>query len=111
MKKVWVWILSGLAFVVSGFAWVRCVHNEPPCYYGGPIPEPTEDTVAVNNASNKKKELQQRLDSIRAILEEREFAEVYGPPEIIEEYRRETTRLRNVADSISKELEDLDHEQ
>ena len=52
-----------------------------------------------------KKELKERIAELRAIVEEREMSCVYGSPEIIAEYGRETGRLRAELDSLQKELD------
>lgn len=52
--------------------------------------------------------LQERLSELRAVLYEREHACVYGSPEIIEEYGRETRRLRGEAEQLTKELQELE---
>lgn len=110
MKKLWIWILSGLAFLLGSVALVRCVHREQPCYYGPPIKDPAIDTIEMNTKTQRRQQLQQRLDSIRDILQERLNAEVYGSPEIMEEYGRETRRLKAEADSLANELEEMDIE-
>lgn len=59
----------------------------------------------------RRQELQQQLDSIQTIIRRREGAAVYGSPEIIERYGKETLRLRNEAANIEKELEELDKDE
>ena len=101
MNKAWIGLLSGVAFLTS------CSFiGEQPCYYG---PPPQDDPSAVGNdsVSQRRQQLQRRLNEVRAILEERQNAEIYGSPEIMEEYARENARLRSEADSISKELEEM----
>lgn len=56
----------------------------------------------------RKIELQERLNAVRAELMRREGACVYGSPEIIEEYGRETQRLRQEAEEIMQEIKALD---
>lgn len=60
--------------------------------------------------NRRKAELKERLEDIKNILSQREGAEVYGSPEIIEEYGRETQRLRREADSLRVELEKMENE-
>jgi hypothetical protein len=50
---------------------------------------------------------EQRLESLRNIIVEREGSRVYGSPEIINAYRKETDQLRHEADSIEEELDSL----
>lgn len=51
--------------------------------------------------------LEQRLESLRNIIKERDGSRVYGSPEVIDAYRRETEHLRQEADSIEDELNSL----
>lgn len=52
-------------------------------------------------------ELTQRLEQLQNAIRDREGACVYGSPEVIEEYGRETQRMREEAAEIEKELEEL----
>ena len=52
--------------------------------------------------------LQERLNSIRAELQRREGACVYGSPEVMEEWGRETRRLKEEAEQIQQEIKALD---
>ena len=54
-----------------------------------------------------KKELKERIAELRAIVEEREMSCVYGSPEIIAEYGRETGRLRQELNELQKELDNF----
>ena len=51
--------------------------------------------------------LRQRIDEIHGVLEERRNSEIYGPPEVMEEYARENRRLQAEADSLEQELKAL----
>lgn len=100
-RKLWIGLLSGTAALAS------CNLVGPqPCYYGPPTVDPTVDT----SRASRKEALRQRIEAIRAIVEERQNSEVYGPPEIMEEYNRETRRLQSEADSLELELKALDNE-
>ncbi len=55
----------------------------------------------------KISELRQRLETLQNTIRERESACVYGSPEIIENYGRETNRLRQQAQELENELEEL----
>lgn len=57
--------------------------------------------------SARRLELQQRIAELQAALQRREGACVYGSPEIIEEYGRETRRMRDEVEALRKELRDL----
>ena len=52
--------------------------------------------------------LQERIADLQAALKRREGACVYGTPEIIEEYGRETQRMRDEIGALRKELRDLE---
>lgn len=102
-RKLWIGLLSGTAALAA------CnLFSPPPCYYGPPPVNPTDSVV---NARNEKREtLRQRIDDIHSILEERQHSEIYGPPEMIEAYKRENQRLQAEADSLEQELKNLDRE-
>lgn len=109
MRRLWIWILSGLALLLGGLLLVRCIHREQPmCYYGPPVKEP--DSLEVSSKAQRQMQLQQRLDSLRNIIEERQNSEIYGPPEIMKEYGKETRRLKAEADSLEIELKALEEE-
>lgn len=108
MRRLWIWILSGLAILLGGLLLVRCIHRPQPCYYGPPVKDP--DSLEVSSKAQMRMQLQQRLDALRNIIEERQNSEIYGPPEMIEEYGRETRRLQAEADSLEKELKSLEEE-
>ena len=59
---------------------------------------------------NKRDMLRQRIDEILGVLEERRNSEIYGPPEMMEEYARENRRLQAEADSLEQELKALEME-
>lgn len=107
MRRLWIWILSGLALLVGGLLVLRYIHREQPmCYYGPPVKEP--DSLEVSSKAQRRMQLQQRLDSLRNIIEERQNSEIYGPPEIMKEYGNETRRLMAEADSLEMELRSLE---
>ena len=55
----------------------------------------------------KRVDLTQRLEQLRNAIRDREGACVYGSPEIIQEYGRETQRMRQEAAELEKQLEEL----
>lgn len=57
--------------------------------------------------SARRVELQERIAELQTALQRREGACVYGSPEVIEEYGRETQRMKNEVDALRKELKDL----
>ncbi len=98
-RKLWIGLLSGTAALVS------CnLIAPPPCCYGPPPVDPTVDTTK----ANRKVVIRERINAIRDILDERRNSEIYGPPEMMEEYERETNRLQAEADSLEKELLSLE---
>ena len=60
--------------------------------------------------SARRLALQERIAELQAALQRREGACVYGSPEIIEEYGRETQRMRDEITAIRKELNELNQE-
>ena len=102
-RKLWIGLLSGIATLTA------CnVIGPQPCYYGPPPVDPTEDTLQPQN--DRREVLRQRIAAIRDIVEERRNSEIYGPPEVMEEYARETRRLQAEADSLESELKALENE-
>ena len=87
LRKVWIGVLASAALVVGA-----CSSNK---------------TVEINGQKMTKKELQARVDELKAIVEEREMSCVYGSPEIIAEYGRETNRLRDELNQLQKELDNF----
>ena len=55
----------------------------------------------------KRVTLTERLEQLRNAIREREGSCVYGSPEIIQEYGRETQRMRQEAEELQKELDEL----
>ena len=53
--------------------------------------------------------LQERVAELQAALQRREGACVYGSPEIIQEYGKETQRMRDELEAVRKELRDLNN--
>lgn len=101
-RKLWIGLLSGTAALAA------CnLSSPPPCYYGPPSVDPREDTT-VKSVNDRRAMLRQRIQAINGILEGRRNAEIYGTPEMIEEYERENMRLSAEVDSLEKELKNLD---
>ena len=71
--------------------------------------DPAQDSV-MQAKQNKRDMLRQRIDEILGVLEERRNSEIYGPPEMMEEYARENRRLQAEADSLEQELKALEME-
>ena len=57
--------------------------------------------------SARRVALQERIVELQAALQRREGACVYGSPEIIQEYGKETQRMRDELEAVRKELKDL----
>ena len=58
--------------------------------------------------SARRVALQEHIAELQAALQHREGACVYGSPEIIQEYGKETQRMRDEIEALRKELRDLD---
>ena len=69
-----------------------------------------EESKANYEKSMRRSELMQRLSELQAALQRREGACVYGSPEVIEEYGRETERLRQEVNSLQQEIKALDEQ-
>lgn len=102
-RKLWIGLLSGTAVLASCDFFATS-----PKIYGPPPVEPTEDTLHMK--IDRRELLRQRIESIRAIVEERQNSEIYGPPEMMKEYARETQRLQAEADSLEQELKTMEME-
>lgn len=59
---------------------------------------------------NKINALRERLEILRNTIMERESSCVYGSPEIIQEYGRETMRLKEEAGLLEMELKELENQ-
>lgn len=81
----------------------------PPCVYGPP-PTQKEDRENIKQLNTRIEQKEKELDSISAIIQRREGACIYGSPEVIEKYGKETNRLREEAQKIHKELMSLKNE-
>ena len=71
-----------------------------------------EDVDLENSAKQlemkqQRYDLTQRLEQLRNAIRDRENSCVYGSPEIIEEYGRETRRMRQEAEELEKQLQEL----
>lgn len=79
----------------------------PPCVYGPPVNDPGYQEFI---KERRRSELQDRLDQLNNAIKRREGACVYGSPEAIKRYGEETNRLRQEAESIRQQLNELDKE-
>ena len=59
--------------------------------------------------SARRVELQERIADLQAALQRREGACIYGSPEVMEEYGKETRRMRDELDAARKELKELNN--
>ena len=94
VRTVWIGLLSGLAFLVG-----CCTQNK----------------INNNNKENEEKmqridQLSHQLESINSIIQRREGACVYGSPEIIEQYGQETRRLKQEAEQLQQQINELKNE-
>ena len=60
--------------------------------------------------SARRLALQERIAELQVALQRREGASVYGSPEIIEAYGKETQRMRDELNAVKKELKELNKE-
>ena len=56
----------------------------------------------------KRQELRGRINEIQQILSKRSAEAIYGPPEMLQEWEEQNTRLVAERDSLEKELKKLD---
>lgn len=66
-----------------------------------------EESAKRLEMQQRRVELTQRLQSLRNIIYERENSCIYGSPEVMEEYSRETWRLKQEASEVENELKEL----
>ena len=57
--------------------------------------------------SARRLALQERIVELQSTIQRREGACVYGSPEIIENYGKETQRMRDELEAVRKELREL----
>ena len=86
-KKAWIGVLAVAAFIVGA-----CSSNR---------------TVDINGQKMTKKELKARVDELKAVVQEREMSCVYGSPEVIAKFGRETAKLRQELDELQNELDNF----
>ena len=60
--------------------------------------------------SKRRYELKRQIADLKSALQRREGACVYGSPEVIEEYGRETDRMRQEIEALQNELKELNNE-
>lgn len=58
--------------------------------------------------SARRVALQERIADLQTTLQRREGACVYGSPEVLEEYGKETRRMRDELEAVRKELRELE---
>lgn len=68
-----------------------------------------EESAKQLEMKQRRVSLMERLEQLQNAIRDREGSCVYGSPEIIEEYSRETRRMRQEAAEIEKELQNLDN--
>ena len=59
--------------------------------------------------SKRRYELKRQIADLKSALQRREGACVYGSPEVIEEYGRETERMRQEIETLQNELNELNN--
>lgn len=125
VRTVWISILTGLAFLAACTCPNKMTKTEkkqakqerdsitdevnktedprqftPKTVYGPPPANPNR----IKRFEQRKSELEERLQLLIETINEREGSELYGSPEVIEEYRQETEELRKEAADVEREL-------
>lgn len=80
----------------------------PPCVYG---PPPVDQPTPLNEKEQQRQELMDRLEVLQNTIRRREGACVYGSPEVIQRYGEETRRMKQEAQAIQKQIEELDKDE
>lgn len=91
VRTVWIGILSGLAFLTA----CACHKNT------------TQDDLM---KEQRRHELQEQLDQLTQAIQRREGACVYGSPEVIQQFGEETRRMKQEAEEIRKQLDELNND-
>ncbi|MCR5014367.1 MAG: hypothetical protein K6A28_06310 [Bacteroidales bacterium] len=94
LNKAWIGIAAALAVVAAA-----CCSHKPSPSNNDPANQESDEHQMT------KRELKDRIAEIQARIKEREMSCVYGSPEIIEQYGRETRRLRHEMDSLQNVLD------
>lgn len=68
-----------------------------PCLYGPPV-------------GDRRRELSEQLDQLLQAIQRRENSCVYGSPEVIQRYGEETRRMRQEAEELQRQLNELDND-
>jgi len=94
LNKAWLGIVAALAMVAAA-----CTFHKPSPVNNDPSNQESDEHQMSKN------ELKKRIAEISERIKEREMSCVYGSPEIIERYGRETRRLRHERDSLQNILD------
>lgn len=71
-------------------------HDTPPLLYGPPV-------------TDRRRELTNQLNQLLEAIKRRESACVYGSPEVIQRYGEETRRMRQEAEELRQQINELDN--
>ena len=82
------------------------INDTPPALLYGPPQSDDYNTVK----EQRRNALIDQLNEVRMIIQRREGACIYGSPEVMERYKKETNELRRKQAELEKALEDLDKE-
>ena len=111
VKKTWIAILAMATAVVAACTSAKRTSDNN---NAGPSPvdndnldAKNDDSVHKDSINVRRAELQERLESLRATIRDREMSCVYGSPEVLQSYSAHTRELRHEADSLQKVLLDM----
>lgn len=80
-----------------------------PLLYGGPtIDSEPEPKLIINDRYQRRLTIERELELIRNTISERESSCIYGSPEVMEMYEKETQQMKEAAKSLEAELKTLE---
>ena len=105
-KKSWIAILALATTVVAACSSSK--HTNKTDDSQNTSVNSDDNTATSDTLSASRAEVQSRLEELRRVIKEREMSDVYGSPEVIEEYQAETQRLRLEAAEIQKQIDAIE---
>jgi len=111
VKKTWIAILAMATAVVAACTSAKRTPDNANAgaapVDGDNLDANNDDSIHKDSISVRRAELQERLESLRTTIKEREMSCVYGSPEVLQSYSAHTRELRHEADSLQKVLFDM----
>lgn len=80
-------------------------HKQVPLLYGPPVIDPTSQQQI---KEQQRSELQEQLNQLMQAIQRRESSCIYGSPEVMELYAKETQRMYQESNRIRQQLKELD---